>query len=68
MAGRAVGPRGRGAELVAIGRTNPEIASLLAISAKTVQHHVSHVFDKLGVASRAGVALRAIELGLLAQA
>jgi DNA-binding NarL/FixJ family response regulator len=51
--------------LVAIGRTNPEIASLLAISAKTVQHHVSHVFDKLGVASRAGVALRAIELGLL---
>ena len=54
--------------LVAIGRTNPEIASLLTISAKTVQHHVSHVFDKLGVASRAGVALRAIELGLLAQA
>ena len=51
--------------LVAIGRTNPEIARLLAISAKTVQHHVSHVFDKLGVASRAGVALRAMELGLL---
>jgi DNA-binding CsgD family transcriptional regulator len=47
------------------GRTNPEIARLLAISAKTVQHHVSHGFDKLGVASRAGVALRAMELGLL---
>ncbi len=54
--------------LVAIGRTNPEIARLLTISAKTVQHHVSHVFDKLGVASRACVALRAIELGLLTQA
>lgn len=52
--------------LVAVGRTNPEIARLLSISAKTVQHHVSHIFDKLGVGSRAGVALRAIELGLLA--
>ncbi|MCA9673622.1 MAG: helix-turn-helix transcriptional regulator, partial [Myxococcales bacterium] len=51
--------------LVAIGRTNPEIGRLLGISAKTVQHHVSHVFDKLGVASRAGAALAAVELGLL---
>jgi DNA-binding CsgD family transcriptional regulator/tetratricopeptide (TPR) repeat protein len=39
--------------LVAGGRSNPQIASELGISAKTVGHHVSHLLAKLGARSRA---------------
>jgi putative nucleotidyltransferase with HDIG domain len=52
--------------LVARGRTNKEIATLLDVSPKTVQHHVAHAYDKIGVESRAGAALFATEAGLLA--
>jgi DNA-binding NarL/FixJ family response regulator len=51
--------------LVARGSTNKEVASELGISAKTVQHHVAHVYDKIGVTSRAGAALFATEHALL---
>ena len=40
--------------LVAEGLTNDEIADRLFLSAKTVDHHVSAVLGKLGVAPRAG--------------
>ena len=50
---------------VARGKTNPEIGILLGISAKTVQHHVAHIYEKIGVSSRAGAALFAMENGLL---
>ena len=53
--------------LVARGRTNKEIAALLDVSPKTVQHHVAHAYDKIGVESRAGAALFATEAGLLAR-
>jgi pimeloyl-ACP methyl ester carboxylesterase/DNA-binding CsgD family transcriptional regulator len=39
--------------LVAEGLSNAEIAGRLAISDKTVRNHLSHVFDKLGVSTRA---------------
>ncbi|HWB78349.1 MAG TPA: HD domain-containing phosphohydrolase [Nannocystaceae bacterium] len=52
--------------LVARGKTNREIGTLLGISARTVQNHVAHIFDKLGVSSRAGAALFAMEHGLFA--
>lgn len=51
--------------LVAIGRTNPEIGTLLGISPRTAQHHVMNVYQKLGLESRAGLALYAVEHGLL---
>jgi DNA-binding NarL/FixJ family response regulator len=44
------------AELVALGRTNREIAAELFLSEKTVEGHLSHVFTKFGVHSRAAVA------------
>ena len=50
---------------VARGKTNPEVGILLGISAKTVQHHVAHIYEKIGVSSRAGAALFAMENGLL---
>jgi pimeloyl-ACP methyl ester carboxylesterase/DNA-binding CsgD family transcriptional regulator len=39
--------------LITEGRANAEIAERLAISEKTVRNHVSNVFDKLGVWTRA---------------
>ena len=50
--------------LVAHGGTNKDVAGLLGISHRTVQHHVSHIYTKIGVASRAGAALFAAEHGL----
>jgi DNA-binding NarL/FixJ family response regulator len=44
------------AELVAEGLTNREIGSRLFLSEKTVETHLSRVFQKLGVRSRAQVA------------
>jgi DNA-binding NarL/FixJ family response regulator len=46
------------ADLVADGRTNREIADRLFLSEKTIETHLSRVFDKLGVRSRAAVAAK----------
>jgi DNA-binding NarL/FixJ family response regulator len=44
------------AELVAKGLSNPQIAERLYVSRRTVQTHVSHIFTKVGLASRAQLA------------
>lgn len=44
---------------VAQGKTNREIGLILASSARTVQKHLEHVFQKLGVESRTAAILRA---------
>ncbi len=46
--------------LVAAGKTNAEIALLLGISARTVQKHLEHIFEKLGVETRTAAAMRAL--------
>lgn len=51
--------------LVASGATNKDVARALGISAKTVAHHVAHVYDKIGTRSRAGTTLFALEHGLV---
>jgi DNA-binding NarL/FixJ family response regulator len=38
--------------LIAQGRTNAEIATILVVSLKTVRNHVSNIFNKLHVADR----------------
>jgi DNA-binding CsgD family transcriptional regulator len=50
--------------LVAAGKTNRGIASELCISEKTVARHVSNIFTKLGLSSRAGATAYAYEHGL----
>jgi putative nucleotidyltransferase with HDIG domain len=52
-------------QLLARGRTNKEIGSLLGISPRTAQHHVIHIYQKIGVESRAAAALFATDEGLL---
>jgi DNA-binding CsgD family transcriptional regulator len=51
--------------MVAIGRTNREIARDLFVSHRTVEMHVSSILMKLDCRSRADAARRASELGLL---
>jgi ATP/maltotriose-dependent transcriptional regulator MalT len=48
-------------QLIAAGMTNNEIAAALHLSAKTVSRHVSNIFAKVGVSSRAGATAFAFE-------
>ena len=50
--------------LVEQGLSNAEIAARLTLSPKTVDHHVSALLDKLGVASRGQAAAVAHRLNL----
>ena len=49
---------------MAAGRSNDAIAAMLGLTGKTVRNHVSNVFAKLHVASRAEAIVRAREAGL----
>jgi DNA-binding NarL/FixJ family response regulator len=51
--------------LVADGRTNDEIGSALQIGSKTVETHLARLFERLGVASRTELAMRAVREGWL---
>jgi HD-GYP domain-containing protein (c-di-GMP phosphodiesterase class II) len=51
--------------LVAIGLSNRQIAERLVISNRTAEHHVQDIYAKIGVSTRAGAALFAMERGLL---
>jgi ATP/maltotriose-dependent transcriptional regulator MalT len=48
--------------LLAQGMSNPDIGKALFISPVTVKAHVRHIFEKLGVHSRAAAAIRATQL------
>ncbi len=51
--------------LVAIGRTNRQIAETLFISPKTATVHVSNILGKLGVRGRVEAATIAHRLGIV---
>ena len=51
--------------LVARGLSNREVAGELHISRRTAEHHVQHIYAKIGVSTRAAAALFAMEHGLL---
>jgi len=55
-------------ELIALGRTNSEIATELSLSLKTVRNHVSNVLTKLRVPGRAQAIVKAKDAGLGAPA
>jgi DNA-binding CsgD family transcriptional regulator len=56
--GRLTPAERRVAELAAEGLANKQIAGALFVSVKTVEGHLSHVYAKLGVRSRAQLARR----------
>jgi DNA-binding NarL/FixJ family response regulator len=49
--------------LIALGKSNAEIAEELVLSPKTVSNHVSNIFSKLQVVDRAQAVLRAKQAG-----
>lgn len=51
-------------DLLAAGRSNPQIAQSLFLSPKTVRNNVSNIFAKLQVADRAEAIVRARDAGL----
>ena len=50
---------------VAAGATNKAIATELVLSVRTIDRHVSNIFTKLGVSTRAAATARAHELGVV---
>jgi HD-GYP domain-containing protein (c-di-GMP phosphodiesterase class II) len=51
--------------LLALGLSTRKIADKLVITAKTADHHVQHIYNKIGVSTRGAAALFAIEHGIL---
>jgi DNA-binding NarL/FixJ family response regulator len=51
-------------DLLAAGRSNPQIAQTLFLSPKTVRNNVSNIFAKLQVADRSEAIVRARDAGL----
>ena len=65
---QAAGLTGREVEvlrLAARGRSVREIGRLLSISPKTADHHIQHIYTKIGVSTRAGAAIFAMEHDLI---
>lgn len=52
---------------IASGLTAKEAANVLGISPKTAENHIQNLYAKIGVTTRAGAALYALERGLMAQ-
>ena len=47
---------------VAYGKTNAVIGRILEMSPRTVQKHLEHIYQKLGVENRTAAAARAFEI------
>ena len=51
--------------LIATGATYRDVARRLVISPRTAVHHVQHIYNKIGVSTRAAAAMFAMEHRLL---
>ena len=51
--------------LLAQGQNTPKIARTLDISRKTVEHHLAHIYDKIGVTCRTAAGVYAVQQGLV---
>ncbi|RPJ36969.1 MAG: HD domain-containing protein, partial [Chloroflexi bacterium] len=51
--------------LVATGASNRQVAQKLVVSEKTVAHHLEHIYNKIGVSSRAAAVFFAMEHELI---
>lgn len=55
---------GQVAALIALGLSNREIGEVLIVSVQTVEAHVTHILNKLGLRYRTQVAVWAAERGV----
>lgn len=51
--------------LLAEGCSNREVAARLVISSRTAEHHVQHIYEKIGLSTRAGAVMWALQRDLL---
>lgn len=51
--------------LLARGQNTPQIARALVISKKTVEHHLTHIYTKIGVTCRTAAVVYAVQQGLV---
>lgn len=51
--------------LIAQGHSYKEVARTLTITPKTAEHHIEHIYNKIGVSARASAALFAMEHNLI---
>ena len=66
---RSFGLSSREMEVIALivaGYTNKDLARELGISENTAKHHLTNIFDKLGVSNRLELVLYAVDHGLVA--
>jgi DNA-binding NarL/FixJ family response regulator len=66
--GRNFGLSSREMEVIALivaGYTNQDLARKLGISENTAKHHLTNIFDKLGVSNRLELVLYAVDHGLV---
>jgi DNA-binding NarL/FixJ family response regulator len=47
--------------LLACGHSNRQMAQQLTISARTVDHHIRHIYAKIGVSTRAAATMFAMQ-------
>jgi DNA-binding CsgD family transcriptional regulator len=52
--------------LVRYGKTNRDVAAVLGLSSRTVQKHLEHIYEKLGVETRTAAVLAWQDPGALA--
>jgi len=53
------------AALIALGKSNGEIADELVVSKRTIETHVAHILVKLGATNRAQIVRWAMDAGLV---
>ena len=54
-------------QLVLAGNTNKAIAAEIYISEKTVEFHLDHIYNKIGVRTRLMASIWAVQMGILVE-
>ncbi len=52
-------------KLIAIGHTTAQVAQMLSITPKTTDHHIQHIYAKIGASNRSVATLFAMQHGLI---